>query len=85
VSSGSSDASESTDSDSSSEEEEKNINKPTQHETVSAEVVTKMIMKPLSEQEMNQLGAKILKAELMGNEVNCLTSLEMDCCEWNCV
>ena len=33
----------------------------------------------LTEQEMNQLGAKILKAELMGNEV----SFSMPASQWN--
>ena len=58
----SSDSSDSTDSESSPE---KNTDKPPQQETEPAAII-----KPLSEQEMNQLGAKILKAELMGNEVN---------------
>ena len=58
----SSSSSETSDSESSSESGE---------EPVKQQAATKVevMIKPLSEQEMNQLGAKILKAELMGNEV----------------
>lgn len=57
-------------SSSSSSDEETETGKPSKPTAVPLTIAeTKPVVRPLSEQEMNQLGAKILKAELMGNEV----------------
>lgn len=59
VSSTSSDSSTSSESDS---------DEPSREEKMPQKTVIKQEIKILSEQEMNQLGAKLVKAELMGNE-----------------
>jgi hypothetical protein len=61
-------SSSSSSSSSSSEQSPQKSQKAVKQVALPAEEV-KPTVKPLTEQEMNQLGAKIVKAELMGNEV----------------